>query len=86
MSLAELKEAVDHVTSGNAKLGEVIYGDDGIDMALDIDAVITVAEAAIRFYDALDVDHLDPEYFGSGSDGHQYRGLRDAIRKVRGAR
>jgi len=38
---------------------------------------------AMRFYDALDVDHLDPEYFGSGSDGRQYRGLRTLIRVYR---
>jgi hypothetical protein len=47
------------------------------------EAKAAIADAAIRFYDGLDVDGLLPEYFGSGSDGNQYRGLRDAVRAFR---
>jgi hypothetical protein len=51
--------------------------------AADLLAAIHIAKAAMRFYDGLDVDGLLPEYFGSGSDGYQYRGLRDAVRAFR---
>lgn len=51
--------------------------------AADLLAAIYIAKAAIRFYDGLDVDGLLPGYFSSGSDGYQYRGLRDAVRAFR---
>lgn len=44
-----------------------------------------VIRAAVRFYDSLDVDHLDPEYFAGGSEGQKYRGLRDSVRALREA-
>lgn len=44
-----------------------------------------IDEVAMQFYDDLDIDRLDPEYFGSGSEGYQYRGLRDVIGAYRAA-
>jgi len=44
-----------------------------------------MAAAAVRYYDNLDIDSLDREYFSAGSPGEGQRRLRDAVRAYRGA-
>lgn len=60
----KLREAIACVTSGNAKMGEVEYGDDGVDMAEDMRAVFddcdryrAALERIARLEDFVDAHH-----------------------------
>lgn len=77
--LDRLEDGLQSIVAGDLSWREVFDDRE----AADLLAAIHVARAAVRFYDALDVDRLLPEYFSSGSDGYQYRGLRDAVRSFR---
>lgn len=44
-----------------------------------------LANVAAEYYDGLDVDQLDPQYFAAGAPGEGQRRLRDAVREWRRA-